>query len=509
MGAVERYVDDVLTGAIPACVELKLACGRYVNDRKDKRWTFKRKEAEAIVEIIEKTIVLVEGENAKGESLRKKPFKLLPWQKFIVYNLFGFYKRGTIIRRFEEALINVPKKNGKSPFAGALAWAFAYRHARSGSKVLLTSNSLRQSRFSFDFIKRNMYEMGIAEEFTIRDNNVEHSIEGEVNGGSIEIQAFAGNPENKDGFKANFVIADEIHEYKDPNQYIVFQKATKAYRNKLMFAITTAGDDPTSFCARRIETCKKILSGKLERPEYFVFITKADEDEKGRTDFLNPVEHMKANPSYGVTVMPEEIKRSAEMAQDEPQLLKSFLAKELNVYTNSVKAYFDLRVFRESNNKYNWTLEELAGLPVEWFGGADLSAVKDLTAAVLYGTYKGIDILITQAFFPITRARIKTEKENVPLYGWEQDGELTFCNSPTINYLDVVNWFVGMRKKGFKIREVRYDQRFSEEFVVDMNALRFTIKNQKQLYVETTKGFNRIDKAAEEGVFYYLGAESF
>jgi phage terminase large subunit-like protein len=66
-----------------------------------------------------------------------------------------------------------------------------------------------------------------------------------------------------------------------------------------------------------------------------------------------------------------------------------------------------------------------------------------------------------------------------------------------------------MRNEGFKIKEVRYDRRFSEEFVVEMNALKFVVKDQKQLYLETTKGFNRIERAAEEGRFYYLGAESF
>ena len=56
-----------------------------------------------------------------------------------------------------------------------------------------------------------------------------------------------------------------------------------------------------------------------------------------------------------------------------------------------------------------------------------------LTAACLYGNYKGISIVITHAFFPVVAAHIKADEDSIPLFGWQEDGNLTMCNSPTVN----------------------------------------------------------------------------
>src|SRR5690606_2370394 len=176
----------------------------------------------------------------------------------------------------------------------------------------------------------------------------------------------------------------------------------------------------------------------------FVFIAKADENEHGDVDYLDPIEHEKANPNYGITIRPEDILNDAYQAQNDPQQRKDFLAKSLNIYTSAMKAYFNIDEFRNSDRKYNWTIEELAKLPIDWYGGADLSKLHDLTAAALYGTYekaykdkdgnyRDIDIIITHSWFPIVMAHKKAEEDNIPLFGWQDDGWLTMCNTPTVN----------------------------------------------------------------------------
>ena len=72
-----------------------------------------------------------------------------------------------------------------------------------------------------------------------------------------------------------------------------------------------------------------------------------------------------------------------------------------------MKAYFNIDEFRRSDAQYNWTLDELAKLPIDWYGGADLSKLHDLTASALYGTYKDVDIIITHAFFPVVAAHAR------------------------------------------------------------------------------------------------------
>ena len=239
-------------------------------------------------------------------------------------------------------------------------------------------------------------------------------------------------------------------------------------------------------------------------------MARADQDEKGNVDYTNPIQHQKANPNYGVTIRPQDIMQDALQAQNDPQQRKDFFSRRLNIYTAAMKAYFNLEEFKSSDKQYNWTIEELAKLPVKWYGGADLSRMHDLTAAALFGTYKGVDIIITHGFCPVVMAVQKAEEDNIPLYGWQEDGWLTMCNTPTVNISDIVNWFIQMRKIGFKIRQVGHDRKFAgEEYFPAMKKAGFNIIDQPQYYYLKSQGFRHIEKAAKDGKLYYLHSDAY
>lgn len=504
-----EYAKNIVEGRKVACKEQIQCCQRFLDDLENPAYDFDPKDAEFVIGIIEKTFVHMQGEALDGTPLRGKPFLLAPWQKFIIYNLIGFYHKGTKIRRFKEAFIFIPRKNGKTSFAAALAWALGLLERKSGSKCYIVGAALEQSLQSFNFILFNLDQMGERNNFRVLDNNQEHSISGDLGDGSIYIKALAANPDRQDSLNCNIAIADEIHAYKKPKQYNIIKEAMKAYTNKLMIGITTAGDDMNSFCYNRLQYCKKILDRTVKDEAYFVFICKADQDENGDVDYTNPIEHEKANPNYGITIRPEDIMNDALQAQNDPQQRKDFLAKSLNVYTTAMKAYFNIEEFRRSDRQYNWTIEELAKLKIDWYGGADLSKLHDLTAAALYGNYQGVDIVITHAWFPVVAATQKAEEDNIPLFGWRDDGWLTMCNTPTVNYFDVVNWFVEMQKKGFRIKQVGFDRKFGREFFLEMKKKGFNIVDQPQYYYKKSEGFRRIEKMAKDGKLYYLHSEAF
>lgn len=284
----------------------------------------------------------------------------------------------------------------------------------------------------------------------------------------------------------------------------------KAYANKLLIGISTAGDNATGFLGQRVEYCRKILDGTVKDEQYFVFMCCANPGPDGEIDYTNPVTHEMANPNYGVTIRPKEILNDSLQAQNDPQQRKDFFAKSLNVFTAAVKAWFDIEEFRASDGNYNWTLAELAKLPVEWYGGADLSRMYDLTAAALYGNYNGTDICITHAFFPVAQAARKADEDNIPLFGWADDGLLTMCNSPTVNTADVVNWFISMRKMGFKIKQVGHDRKFAgEEYFPLMKKAGFRVVDQPQYFYLKSQGFRHIEKAVKDGRFYYCHSQAY
>lgn len=495
------YANAMINGNIRVNNARKLAAERFLKDLENPKYIINEDNVNFCIYIIENTFCHIKGE-LRGELL-----KLEMWQKFIIFNLVGFELKNTSgERRFKEAFIFLPRKNGKTFFASALAWALTLLEKDKYSVLYIVATKLDRALEAFDNIKDNIKLMGEADNFLIRDNNAEHSISRDfLGGGKVKIQALAADSKRADGLNANIIILDEIHAYKSATDYNVYKEAMKAYRNKLLIGITTAGKDMNSFCYNQLCYCRGILDNQYSDEQYFVFICEADNKE----DYTNPYQHEIANPSYNLTIHPADILNDAQQAQNNPSSRTDFLNKSLNIYVNTLNTYFDLDEFVESDEQYNWSIDELSKLPIKWFGGADLSVMHDLTATCLYGSYNDIDICITHAFFPRAEAMRKANDDNIPLFGWEQDGHLTIVNDKTLDYNEPVKWFMEMRKKGFKIAHVGFDPKFSEEFVKLMKKKRFKIVPTPQYFQNKARGFRHIERKVKRKEFYYLHSQAY
>lgn len=515
------YVEDVISGRKIAGRELRLTCKRYKSDCDCGKWDYDPAEADYVIEKIQTQFVHLKGETLDGKPLKGKPLFLEPWQKFIIYGILTLYQPGTKIRKIKEAFVFIPRKNGKTLFMSALAWGLALLSAESGATIYIVAAALRQAMQSFTNI-RNTLTKGIyeseddakAEGWRIVDNNMAHVIENQdIGGGSVYIEALAANPDAHDSLNCNIAIADELHAFKSAKQYTIIRDAMKAYTNKLMIGISTAGKGGTTgFCAQRLKLCYNILTTDAHdayAEQLFIFICRAEQDENGNVDYLNPEQHEKANPNIGVSIRRQDLEIGAIEAQNDPQQRVEFLNKSLNIFVAAERSYFDIYEFKKSDERYTWTLEELAKLPIKWYGGADLSKMYDLTAACLYGTYGDVDIIIPHCWFPIVQAERKADEDNIPLFGWEEDGWLTMCNGKTVNQADVVRWFLKMKKAGFKIVQIGHDRRYCREYVIAMKKAGFRVVDQPQYGHVKSEGFRHIEIKAKENKLYYLHAEPY
>jgi phage terminase large subunit-like protein len=532
---VKKYVKDVIDGKIIAGEDRVLGCKRFVAMLDNKDYVVDADDADYVIRIIETQIKHRQGQTLEGLPLRGKPFVLLPWQKFCIYGMLIFYKKGKKRERLvKEAFLYLARKNGKTIFAAALAWALALLDGESGSKCYVVGAALKQAKETYDtwlysLTGSSMYDgkkEAQRDGWRILDNNMEHSISNErilVDGlnKAISLNAIASNPDAQDSFNANLIIADELHAYKSPNQYNVLKEATKAYTNKLVIGITTAGKDGTGFCAQRLKYCQGVLRGVNKDESYFIFICKADDGIKDSQDLVDEVQFAKANPSYGETIRPDDITNDALQAMADPQQRKDFLSKSLNIFVSADSAYFEIDEFRKSNAEAAVKLGiddtlpiaekiyKISKLPIKWYGGADLSKLHDLTAASLHGQYKGVDIAITRAWFPLVLATAKADRDKIPLFGWQDDGVLEMCTTPTNDHKRVVAWFKAMRDMGFKIMQVGHDRKFCREYFAGMTAAKFKIVDQPQYTYKKSEGFRHIEKQAKNGNLYYLGNNAY
>lgn len=518
-----RYAEDIVSKKVLVNTDRVLTCKRFLTDLERDDLDFRSDQFDFIIDLIEGTIHHVQGEDKNGVSFKGTPMMLTDWQKFVCVNLFGFFRKGTNIRRFNEALIFLPRKQGKTSFSAALAEAKSILDRGSGAKTYIVANSVKQTMESFGFLVDNVEELkGDVEKLRIRDNNQEHSISIDFGDGTAEMYAIANQEDKLDSLNCNCLILDELHSWKraGAKKYILMKNAMKAYRNKLLIGISTAGDIPDGFLANRIKTLHDVLDGTITDKaydSYFIFICKADQDKEGNvlnsrgeiTTLDDPEVLQMCTPSIGVTVTVDELMDDAAQAMNEPQLRAEYLNKTLNIFTNALNAYFDINEFRSSDDEYNWTLEELAKLPITWYGGADLSKLHDLTAGAIYGTYKDVDICITHAFFPRAAAVKKADEDGIPLFGWEEDGWLTMSNTATVLPDDIVNWFISMKKRGFKIKIVGFDKKFGREFFLKMKKVGFKIQDQPQYFYVKSEGFRHIEVKVKNKKFYYLHSDAF
>lgn len=512
-----------MSGAALANEDRVLACKRFLNDLEREDLDFWQEDFDFVIDLIEGCVHHVQGEDRNGVPFKGKPLRLTDWQKFVCVNLFGFFWRGTTMRRYTEALIFLPRKQGKTSFSAALAEAKSILDRKSGAKTYIVANSIKQTIESFGFLNDNFETLRPdLLKLRVRDNNQEHSIYADFGDGTAEIYAIANQEDKLDSLNCNCLILDELHSWKraGAKKYTLMKNAMKAYRNKLLIGISTAGDIPDGFLANRIKTLHKVLNGTIKDKaydSYFAFICKADQNtdgdivnSKGEIASINDEEVLSmCTPSIGVTVTLKELLDDATQAMNEPQLKMEFLNKTLNVFTNELRAYFDINEFMNSDAEYSWAIDQLAKLPIDWFGGADLSKMHDLTAAALYGNYKGVDICITHAFFPVVAAYLKADQDNIPLFWWRDEGWLTMSNTETVLYDDIVNWFISMRAAGFKIKTVGFDKKFGREFFIKMKKARFRIVDQPQAYFVKSEGFRRIELMVKNRKFYYLGSAAY
>lgn len=518
-----HHAKEIAEGRVLANEDRILACKRFLNDLERDDLDFRQSQFDFVIDLIEGTVHHVQGEDKNGVSYKGTPMLLTDWQKFVCVNLFGFFRKGTDIRRFNEALIFLPRKQGKTSFGAALADAKSILDRKSGAKTYIVANSVKQTMETFGFLRDNIEPLRQdVEKLRIRDNNQEHSISIDFGDGTAEMYAIANQEDKLDSLNCNCLILDELHSWKraGAKKYILMKNAMKAYRNKLLIGISTAGDIPDGFLANRIGTLHGVLNGTITDKaydSYFIFICKADQDKEGNvlnskgevTTLDDPEVLQMCTPSIGVTVTIEDLLDDAAQAMNEPQLRTEYLNKTLNIFTNAMNAYFDINEFRSSDSEYNWTLEELARLPIVWYGGADLSKLHDLTASAIYGIYKDVDICITHAFFPRAAAIKKADEDGIPLFGWEEDGWLTMSNTATVLPDDIVNWFISMKKIGFKIKKVGFDKKFGREFFLKMKKAGFSIKDQPQYFYVKSEGFRHIEVKVKNKKLYYLHSDAF
>jgi len=365
MNPLDVYARKVTTGTILAGKYQRLACERHLRDRlregtKKFPYRFDLKRAERFFRFAEQL------RHYKGEWAGQR-IALEPHQRFRLGSMFGWVHENGL-RRFRTVYSEIPRKNGKSLEAAVVALYGTFFDDEPGAEGFVVATKRAQAKIVFADCKRLVQSSGLRSRIAVLTGNLNYDRI------AAKLEPLGADSDSTDGLNPQIVIIDEAHAMKTRGMIDVMETATGARRQPIVFWITTAGSDIVTPCGDQHHYVCQILDRVIVDETCFGFIAHADEDD----DPFDEKTWRKANPNYGVSVKPDDMRALARKAEAMPPAAAAFKQKRLNLWVNAIAPWLSLEGWRRGQS--TWSAEDMRGAPC-WIG-VDLSSKIDLTAVV-------------------------------------------------------------------------------------------------------------------------------
>lgn len=363
-----RYIERVLSGKIPACRFVKLACERQQADlarAKGGRWKFifDKSAANRVCAFIEH-LHHVKGPKA-GQNIH-----LEGWQCFILTGIFGWKNRKTGARRFRKAYIEVPRGNGKSTMLSGIGLFMETADGEKGADVYSFATTKEQARIVFnDALAMTRGNRDFRDAFGVTALN--HSIV--VIGTNSTFRPKSADADTLDGLNTHCGIIDELHAHKTRYVFDVVESSITKRNQPLIVCITTAGFILDGICMEQRRTIAHILDGSIQDDAYFGIIYTIDPGD----DWQSEAALRKANPNWGISVQPDAAISAQNSAKINTSAQKNFLTKYLDIWVNSDSAWLDMERYRRCIDR-GIKREDFAGQYAIF--GIDLASKIDISA---------------------------------------------------------------------------------------------------------------------------------
>lgn len=402
--------------------------------------------ADRAVRFIEQLLHLTQG--------TREPFILEPFQRDdIIRPLFG-WKRADGLRKYRTAYIELPRKNGKSNLAAAIALLLLYGDQEPGAQIVSAAGSRDQARIVFT-IARQMVQQSppLAARSTVHRNEIHH-------GGSFyrSISAEAGTAH---GLNLHGLVADELHTWRGRELWDTLTTAQGSRSQPLTVAITTAGQDPASVCRQVHEYAQDVRSGVIDDPTFLPIIYAADPDD----DWTSPKTWAKANPGLGRIVRADYLEEAVRKAKATPSLVNTFKRLHLNIWTSSESAWLTDEDFQRGAHPIPW--ERLRQVPC--WGGLDLASTRDLTAFALVWHLDGITFTLVHQFVNEETAQTAKLTYGTDYLTWAEAGHITITPGNVTSFTAVRDHILEAAQR-WNLQAVAYDRKFSPYIVPELIA---------------------------------------
>lgn len=453
MDRTTAYATEVVAGRIVAGPWVRLACERHLRDLEhgaERGLTFDVQLAARAIAFIE-CLTLADGEHAG------QPFKLQPWQAFIVGSLFGWLSSDGY-RRFRTAYVEIGKGNGKTPLGAAIAMYLAIADGEAGAEVYTAAVSRDQAGIAFRDVKRFAEASpALAARLKVDAHNVAYHATGSY------IRPVSSEGRGLDGKRVHGCLIDEIHEHQTSVVVDKMRAGTKGRRQAMIVEITNSGYDRHSVCYAHHEFSTRVLQQVVDNDSWFAFVCALDEGDDWLTD---PSCWVKTNPNLGVSITEKYLQEQVAEARDIPSKRNIVARLLFCVWTEQSSVWVPI----EHWDKGAVPLDLVQGR--ECYGGLDLASTADIAAHVLVfppaspgERWQVLPRLFCPAEGILTRAR----RDGVPYDQWRDQGFLIATEGNQIDYA-FIRSSIHLDAEQYRIKSIAFDRWNSSQLVQELLA---------------------------------------
>jgi len=420
---------------------------------------YDKKKADRAVKFIEML------PHTKGEW-EGRPFWLLPWQEQIIRDLFGIVKADGF-RQFRTAYIEIPKKQGKSELAAAIALYLLYADHEPSAEVFSAAADRQQASIVFDVAKR-MVEMTPGLQKRSKVMSATKRIVNYSNAGYYQV--VSADVGGKHGYSISGLVFDEIHNQPNRKLWDVLTKGSgDARRQALHVAITTAGTDRNSICFELHTKALDILSDRKVDPTFYPVVYSLPMD----ADWQDEKNWYKVNPSLGYTVPIERMREAYLQSQDNPAEENVFRTLRLCQWVGSTVQWIPDHIYDLENQP----IDKHALRRRDCYAGLDLSSSGDITALVLMFPPRTDDekyIMLPYFWVPEETIPKRVQQTSVPYDNWVAQGYVQATPGNVIDYAYIQNT-IGELSYKYHIREIAFDRWGSNMLVERLSEMGLTV----------------------------------
>ncbi|WP_366923865.1 terminase large subunit [Metallumcola ferriviriculae] len=403
--------------------------------------------------------------HTKGQW-RGVPFDLLPWQDKIIRDVFGTVKENGY-RQYNTAYIEIPKKNGKSEMAAAVALLMTSGDGEWGAEVYGCASDRQQASIVFDVavdmvdqspaLKKRFKPVMSVKRLVYKPTNSYYQV--------LSAEAFT-----KHGLNVHAVVFDELHAQPNRDLYDVMTKGSGDARlQPLFFLITTAGTDRHSICYEVHQKAVDVLEGRKIDPTFYPVIFGIDYE----ADWSDEKNWYKANPSLGHTIDIEKVRNAYLSAKENPAEENLFRQLRLNQWVKQSTRWMQMEKWDACNERAD--IDKLQGR--ECYGGLDLSSTTDITAFVLVfppRTEEEKFIVLPYFWMPDDNLKVRVRRDHVPYDIWEKQGYIKTTEGNVVHY-GFIEAFIEDLGTKYNIKEIAFDRWGAVQMVQNLEGMGFCV----------------------------------